>query len=185
MSTFPRLNIEDAFWRALESGSHLLIPGPRRIGKTTLLKQALARPRADFFPVYVFVESVDSVDELYRKLLSALLDQEFVGRLSCASRRFASWVKRIRIEEIGSKVRFGAIGPLDHLDEFTQFCRGLELDGRILLMVDELPQAVENTLGNKSDQERREAIRMLQTLRDCRHDAALTARIQFGTAGCE
>ena len=80
MSTFLRPNLEDAFWRALRSGSHLLIPGPRRIGKTTLLKQALARPSADFFPVYVFVESVDSVDELYRKLLAALLDQEFVLR---------------------------------------------------------------------------------------------------------
>ena len=172
MSTFLRPNLEVAFWRALQSGSHLLIPGPRRIGKTTLLKQALAQPSADFFPVYVFVESVDSVDELYRKLLSALLDQEFVGRLSRASRRFSAWVKRIRIEEIGAKVRFGAAGPVDHLGEFVQFCRGLELDGRIVLMVDELPQAVENTLGSKSEQERREAIRMLQTLRDCRHGSA-------------
>ncbi|RKT47378.1 AAA family ATPase [Thiocapsa rosea] len=183
MSTFPRPNLEDAFWRALESGSHLLLPGPRRIGKTTLLKQALAQPRTDFFPVYVFVESIDSVDELYRKLLSSLLDQEFVGRLSRASRRFSTWVGQIRIEEIGSKVRFGAVGPLDHLDEFIRFCRTLELDGRILLMVDELPQAVENTLGSKSEQERREAIRMLQTLRDCRHDPALTERIQFVFAG--
>jgi len=183
MSTFLRPNLEDAFWRALESGSHLLIPGPRRIGKTTLLKQALARPGADFFPVYVFVESIDSVDELYRKLLSALLDQEFVGRLSRASRRFSAWVKRIRIEEIGAKVRFGAAGPVDHLSEFARFCRGLELDGRIVLMVDELPQAVENTLGSKSEQERREAIRMLQTLRDCRHDPSLVERIQFVFAG--
>ena len=183
MSTFLRPNLEDNFWRALHSGSHLLIPGPRRIGKTTLLKQALARPSADFFPVYVFVESVDSVDELYRKLLSALLDQEFVGRLSRASNRFSSWVKQIRIEEIGSKVRFGASGPIDHLGEFVQFCQGLELDGRIVLMVDELPQAVENTLGSKSAQERTEAIRMLQTLRDCRHDPHLGERIQFVFAG--
>ncbi len=183
MSTFPRPKLEDAFWRALQSGSHLLIPGPRRIGKTTLLKQALARPSADFFPVYVFVESVDSVDELYRKLLSALLDQEFVGRLSRASKRFSNWVKQIRIEEIGSKVRFGASGPVDHQDEFVRFGRGLELDGRVVLMVDELPQAVENTLGSKSEQERREAIRMLQTLRDCRHDPSLVERIQFVFAG--
>jgi hypothetical protein len=183
MPTFLRPNLEDAFWRSLESGSHLLIPGPRRIGKTTLLKQALARPRFDFSPVYVFVESVDSVDELYRKLLSALLDQEFVGRLSRASKRFSSWIRQIRIEELGSKIRFGAAEPLDHLDEFVQFCKGLELDGRILLMVDELPQAVENTLGSKSEQERREAIRILQTLRDCRHDPALTEHIQFVFAG--
>ncbi len=183
MSTFPRPKLEDAFWRDLRSGSHLLIPGPRRIGKTTLLKQTLARPVAGFFPVYVFVESVDSVDELYRKFLSALLDQRFIDVLSRASQRFASWLQRIRIEEIGSKVRFGAPGQVDHLAEFVQFCQDLELNGRIVLMVDELPQAVENTLGNRSEQERREAIRILQTLRDCRHDPALTERVQFVFAG--
>ncbi|NEV62176.1 hypothetical protein G3446_09785 [Thiorhodococcus minor] len=72
---------------------------------------------------------------------------------------------------------------MDHFGEFVQFCRSLELDGRIVLMVDELPQAVENTLGERSEQERREAIRMLQTLRDCRHDPALTERVQFVFAG--
>lgn len=183
MLIFPRPDLEDSFWRGLKSGSHLLIPGPRRIGKTTLLKEALTRPRDGFFPVYIFVESVDSVDELYRKLLSALLDQEFVGRLSRTSKRFSTWVKMIRIDEIGAKVRFGASGAVDHLAEFVQFCGGLELDGRIVLMVDELPQAVENALGSKSEQEQREAIRILQTLRECRHDPALTERIQFVFAG--
>jgi hypothetical protein len=50
-------------------------------------------------------------------------------------------------------------------------------------MVDELPQAVENALGSKSEQERREATRILQSLRECRHDPALAERIQFVFAG--
>jgi hypothetical protein len=183
MPNFPRPAVERRFWRSLQAGRHLLVPGPRRIGKTTLLKEALRRPQEGFHPVYVFVESVDSTDELYRKLLSALLDQSFVGPLSRASRRFATWVKQIRIEEIGDKVRFGAAGDVDYLQEFLGFCRGLELDGRVVLMVDELPQALENILGDKSDAGREQAVRLLQTLRDCRHDPLLEDRVQFVFAG--
>ena len=97
MHIFPRPALEARFWRALEGGDHLLIPGPRRIGKTTLLKQVLENPRPGFYPVYVFVESVDSADEFYRKLLSALSDQELVSKLTRLSRRFERWAKTIRI----------------------------------------------------------------------------------------
>ena len=143
----------------------------------------LKHPRPRYYPVYVFVESVDSSDELYRKLLSALSDQDFVSTLSRVSQRFERWAKKIRIEEIGTKIRFGAAGDVDYHAEFLQFARGLDLDGRIVLLVDELPQAVENILGNKTEQETRQAVRLLQTLRDCRHDPRLAERIQFVFAG--
>ena len=132
MSIFPRPALEKRFWRALKEGYHLLIPGPRRIGKTTLLKQALKNPHPEFYPVYVFVESVDSSDELYRKLLSALSDQDFVSTLSRVSQRFERWANTIKIEEIGTKIRFGATGEVDYHAEFLQFARKLELDGRII-----------------------------------------------------
>jgi len=183
MHIFPRPALEARFWRALEGGGHLLIPGPRRIGKTTLLKQVLENPRPGFYPVYVFVESVDSTGELYRKVLSALSDQELVSKLTRLSQRFAGWIKTIRIEEIGAKIRFGAAGDVDYHAEFLRFTRDLELDGRIVLLVDELPQAVENIFGRKTENEAREAIRLLQTLRDCRHDPRLDGRIQLVLAG--
>jgi len=183
MGIFPRPALEVRFWRALEGGGHLLIPGPRRIGKTTLLKRALENPRPGFYPVYVFVESVDSADELFRKLLAALSDQQLVTRLTRLSQQFARWVKTIRIEEIGKKIRFGAAGDVDYQAEFLQFTSGLELDGPIVLLVDEFPQAVENISGSKTEEESRAAVRLLQTLRDCRHDPRLEGRIQFVFAG--
>jgi predicted AAA+ superfamily ATPase len=66
MPNFPRPAVERRFWRSLQAGRHLLVPGPRRIGKTTLLKEALRRPQEGFHPVYVFVESVDSTDSTPR-----------------------------------------------------------------------------------------------------------------------
>lgn len=177
---YRRPEIEERFWRRLQDGKHLLIPGPRRIGKTTLLKQALKEPRPGFHPVYAFVESVDSVGEYYRKLLSTLLDGEFVGSLQRLSQRVGQQLKTLRVEEIGGKVRFGAPGEVDYRAELRNFVTGLDLDGPIVMLVDEFPQAVENITAAASAQQ---AIALLQGEREIRHDPALSGRLQFVYAG--
>jgi len=144
------------------------------------LKHLLANPPPGFFPVYVITESPDSVNEFYRKLLLHLIGEDFIGTVIRHSKRMGLRLKTLRIEEIGETVKFGAPAEVDFASEFERFLQDLDLDGTILLMIDEFPQALENIIDNEGEDE---ANRLLRTQRECRQNPILQSKIQFIYAG--
>src|SRR2546430_16641673 len=55
---FDRLGEMDELWLAMTRSS-VLLAAPRRVGKTSLLRQAEANPRAGHRPIYLTLESAD------------------------------------------------------------------------------------------------------------------------------
>ena len=57
---WDRKNEMGNIWRAIESGSHILISAPRRVGKTSIMYKVVDEPKEGYIPIYVNVESADS-----------------------------------------------------------------------------------------------------------------------------
>ena len=68
----------DSIWNAIESGSHILLVAPRRVGKTSIMFNLQDEPKDGYIVVYIDTESADSENEFWQKLFNALLEEEFV-----------------------------------------------------------------------------------------------------------
>lgn len=177
---FQRAEIIEKVWRRLANNEHLFIPGPRRIGKTSLLHHLRDNPQKGLFPIYVITEAADSLNEFYRKLHFHLTQDEVLGKLAKWSAKASELLKRHRIDEIGGKgVKLGS-NEVDYLEEFKKLIRNLDLEGKIVLMVDEFPQTLENILEYKDEAE---AKRLLQTQREMRIDPDIREKLLFVYAG--
>ena len=72
---FGRENELRHIWERLESGNHVLMTAPRRVGKTSLMMELKREPQPEWTVVYVDVEAcadaqsciAEIVDELLRK----------------------------------------------------------------------------------------------------------------------
>jgi len=82
---FRRPEDSGRIWRAIETGSHIVISAPRRVGKTSLLFHLLDHPKAPYHCVYVTTESVNDENEYFKRLLKAVLDIEWVSTTLKAS----------------------------------------------------------------------------------------------------
>lgn len=119
----PLHDVLQALTERLASAEHVILSGHRRIGKTQLMQHLETNAPDAFLPTYVIVESVDTVDEFYRKLISHLADQSFLSRWDKLGWQITSRFKSINIQEIGKSVRFGDAKSLDY---HAEFCRLLE-----------------------------------------------------------
>ncbi len=133
----------------------------------------------------MITEAADSLNEFYRKLYSHLTQEDIFSGLKKLTTKAQQSIKKIKIEEIGTKgVKFAA-AEINYLEEFTRLIRNLELDRKIVLMIDEFPQTLENILEYKSKQE---AIQLLQTQRELRIDPEIKKKLLFiyvGSIGLE
>src|SRR5579862_6831522 len=71
---FDRPNEIRRIWAALDSGAHLMIAAPRRVGKTSILLRLKAMEHDEFFCLYVITQSVDSSRDFFKRLYRALLE---------------------------------------------------------------------------------------------------------------
>ena len=62
----------DRLWSRLDGGEHLLMLAPRRVGKTSLMRELHRDPPADWDVVYVDVEGADGATDFVASVLAAL-----------------------------------------------------------------------------------------------------------------
>ncbi len=175
----------DAAWHLLERGS-VLLTGPRRSGKSSLMSALEDAPRDGWTVVYLDVEYVQTPSEFLTELTAALLQQDTIGRVLSGARRGPSmvvqWVSSV-LDEVG--VGAGGVGELklklrERLPDGGAWREVAEqvlvllerVDGRLLLIVDEFPMM----LGNFLEADEPAALRFLQWFRaqrQGRRDGAL------------
>ncbi|MFA5017802.1 MAG: hypothetical protein WC504_09665 [Methylobacter sp.] len=176
----PLHDVIENLTNQLTNGEHVILSGHRRIGKTQLMQHLEANAPAAFLPTYLIVESLDTVDEFYRKLISHLLDQSFLNRWDALGWSITSRFKSINIQELGKSVRFGDAKSLDYHAEFCRLLESLEPGRPIVLMLDEFPQVLENIRENEGTQQVR---KLLTTQRELRQEPRYQGKIQFLYAG--
>ncbi len=175
-----RDELED-IWDAIESGSHILISAPRRVGKTSILYKILDEPKENYLPMYIDTESADREDEFWKKLFNALLEEEFVGKMQRFSESYWNKLKNRKIKKIsitGVELDDGEI--VDYKEAFKTLLDGLDDNKKIIIMIDEFAQTIENIV---KYQDRQNALSLLKAHRELRQDIKLSQKVTFIYAG--
>lgn len=181
---FPRPKIVEKIWRKIANGEHLQLTAPRRVGKTSILKNLALKPRDGYLVKYIIVQSVDQENEFYKLLFNELVEDKNIfglldGYLRQASTAVKEYIKRIQSIST-NEVTINHSVTLNYETELKQLIQAIpEECPKIILEVDEFPHAVENIL--KIDH--RAGVRFLQSTREFRQDDRLSSKVRFVFTG--
>ena len=168
-------------WSAIESGSHILLAAPRRVGKTSIMLRMQDKPIEGYLVIYLDTESADSENEFWQKLFNAMMEEEFVDKLKSKSKVFYEKIKSINIKKISlSGVEFGDGETLDYADAFENLVKDLDIDKKLIIMLDEFAQTVENII---KYEDIKNAQSLLKTHRQLRQNPKFSSKVTFVYAG--
>ncbi|MCK5696515.1 MAG: ATP-binding protein, partial [Gammaproteobacteria bacterium] len=172
--------LED-IWDAIESGSHILISAPRRVGKTSIMYKILDEPKVNYIPIYIDTESADSQNEFWQKLFHKLLEAEFVNSLKASEKNLWSKLTTIKIKKISATgVELGDGELLDYKEAFKRLIKDLDSDKKLIIMIDEFAQTIENII---KYEDTKNAISLLKAHRELRQDIKFSQKVSFIYAG--
>ncbi len=147
---FPRDLIINKIYRRLDSGANIFLSAPRRVGKTSIMEYLADNPREGYHFIYVITESVDHIEDYYKKLLEELLSSDVIEKLSTQSEKTQKAIIGVfdRIKTIGIpgiKLELNEREEATYQKEFERLLPKLETQGsQIVIMVDEYPQTIKN-----------------------------------------
>jgi len=179
---FPRPNITNEIWEKLNSGSNLLIVGPRRVGKSSILFNLLDEPKANHIVIYYTSESVNNENEFYRKLFNHIIEKlntfkKYQKKLTSLGKTFLK-----SIESIGKDgIKFRHSNSISYHNEMMNLIKNLDLgNDKMIILIDEFAQTVENIMRDENDEK---AIHFLETNREIRQRPETQNKLQFILAG--
>ncbi|MFT4925960.1 MAG: hypothetical protein ACI8WB_002055 [Phenylobacterium sp.] len=178
---FPRTKDENRIWRRLKKGSHILLLAPRRVGKTSLLRNIELNPKDDYVFLYSIVQSCSTEHEYYQTIIENLFQSEFTDRLN----KLKSWsqdkldqlmasVKEVKLSEAGITFE-NKDRTLNHTD-LKAALRAINIDKKLIVVVDEFPDVLEkiNTQHGHTAAES-----FLSGCRELWQDPLLDEKVQF------
>ncbi len=182
---FKRDKLIEKAWDLLESGEHILIAAPRRVGKTSLIRYLEDHPRKNFSFLYTNTESVNDENEFYRRVLNKLLKTEYIKK----SQKVITFLEKHKpsIKKVGPNgIEFGVTEDFNYKEMLERVLKSCSTEkGKLVIMLDEFPQTLENIINNKG---KKLGIKFLQSNRELRQDSDITGNIQFvytGSIGLE
>lgn len=142
------------FWDYLE-GNHVVLTGPRRLGKSSLLKR-LAEQAEDrgLLSRLIDVGGVDTVEDFVRELANAYPDATVLGFMKTAGAKFGSWLNRVSKVNIDLPGGMGSGGlELQAMPETPWRKQALEIqqrlsDAPVLIMIDEFSVFLEKLIAS-------------------------------------
>jgi hypothetical protein len=165
------------FWKHVANGEHLLIAAPRRVGKTSFMREVENSPEPGFHPIYLIVESVVEEKDLFRKLYAKAID--LVSTKADLSMKLGSLLKRLKVEIGPDGPKLSATDP-DGFNDLLILLKGLPAKEHFVFLVDEFSQAVENVRKKHGPEA---AVALLHKMRELRQDPDVVRRVSFVFAG--
>lgn len=163
---FRRQHINDYFWQEVQKGNHILFTAPRRVGKTSIMKDLAENCPEGFYCIYQNIEGVKSRNEFYQRLFELIF--QCAGKATKAWASIEKWWHKYGVEEVTkSGVKFRS-GEIDYEKELRNLIPGLkEAKINTVIFLDEFAEVI-NKLNKKGQQD--DAIAILHTLRELRSD---------------
>ena len=158
--------INEYFWREVKKGNHILFVAPRRVGKTSIMKDLAENCPEGFVCIYESIEGVSSRNEFYRRLFELILQSANRSRIKQAKEFIAKCMKKYSIKEISG---FGITLDAREID-YERELRGLipELKNasvHAVIFLDEFAEVIHKL---KKNGRQEDAIEILHTLREIR-----------------
>jgi len=179
---FKRENVIEQAWDYLNSGSHILIAAPRRVGKTSLMRYLEDFPRPPFGLIYIITESVNSENEFYRRILNRVVKTDFVKK----SQKVLTFLEQHKpaIKKIGAEgIEFGVREEHDYFEMLGNILQSPHPEAnKLIIMIDEFPETLENIIEDEGDAAGRH---FLQRNRELRQDTDITKNVQFIYTGSQ
>jgi len=174
---FPRDKIVNKIYRRLDSGSHVYLAAPRRVGKTAIMRHLEDRPREGYEFKYIITESIDNPLNYFKRLSKELHHLKSLTKKSIEKiRDFIPKIDKISLVLTGVDVKF-AEETHKVFEEFKGLIKELETQSKtVTIMVDEFPQTVEN-ISRQHGQVAAE--QFLHFNREIRHEANENIRFIF------
>lgn len=168
-------------WDAIDSGSHLLLVAPRRVGKTSIMYKIKDEPKDSHIVLYLDVESANTENEFWKKLFKNIADEEFAKTFGNKARHFFDFLKTIKIDSVSSSgIKLGDSSEISYFEAFKQIIEKIDSDTRLVIMIDEFAQAIENMIKKGKENE---AETLLQNMRAIRQDEKISDKTRFIYAG--
>jgi len=109
------------------------------------------------------------------------MEEEFVNTLQTKAKHLFSKLKTIKVTEISiNGIKFGDGSEMDYASAFKKVIKDLDTDKRLIIMIDEFAQAIENII---KYEDIKKAQSLLKTHRELRQDSAILNKITFIYAG--
>ena len=184
---FERPQLIQKIRRAIRNGNNIYLSAPRRVGKTSIMNYLMDHRGPNEQYVYAITQSIQSVEDFYRELAKQVIDSSAFRGMSKVSHTLkkvaSSLLQRISLKvsipfldaelEKGQSVNFQA--------DLEKLLEEMDLDGgRLIIMVDEFTETLDNILINHGKQE---AKKFLQLFRELMHNRKLTDKVQFIITG--
>lgn len=180
-STFiPRVPVLNQLWERLEAGS-LLLYGPRRVGKSTLLDLIEETPADGWIAVRVDIEGCQGIQPFVAAILDRLQSHELVADPDGLTSRIES----VEIAGLGAAMRERAArGDWELLrDGLREAVSKLPAETRLLIALDEVPWWLDAVAEGAGKATARAALARLRSLRQERHLADRVRWILTGSIG--
>ena len=166
-------------WQELEHRSFLLV-GPRRIGKTALLKQMARVPAKGWSVVRVDVEGLGSVENAVEAITTAL---QHAGLLKTSLQETTNRIENVTVAGTGVSLRpkEGEREPWLRLEKHLQaVLKDMKPEQRLLLALDEVPWWLDEI---RQSQGERAARGTLANLRRLRQQEGLSSKLRMILTG--
>ena len=182
---FSREQLTKNAWDLIESGHHILIAAPRRVGKTSLVYHLKDKPKEGFSLMYLITQSVDDENEFFRRILNKVLKTGHIQR----SQKILTFLEKHKpsIKKIGPDgVEFGVSENFDYKEILIRILKSIHSEAeKLVIMIDEFPETLENII---NDARESPAKHFLQSNRELRQDVEISENVQFvytGSIGLE
>ena len=175
-------------WQMLERGAHVLMTAPRRVGKTSLMRELERDPRDGWIVAYADVEACTEPGGMIAEILGEIAEKEefkkrYRDEMSDLFGKISERVSSISVATLKAEIRSAVKSNWKReAEKFRNLLRSsTPNDRKLLIIIDELPIPINNML--KNEEQRREAEIFLSWLRKLRQDQKLRNKVHTLVGG--
>jgi uncharacterized protein len=163
---FRRNYLNEYFWREVAKGNHILFVAPRRVGKTSIMKDLAQNCPENYCCIYQDIEATKTKNEFYKRLFELIL--QCVNKSQKVKKQFGIWIKKYGIEEISKNGIKFKTKEIDYENEVVQLIAGLKDTGvHTIIFLDEFAEVIYKL---KKNGHQEDAVNILHRLREMRSD---------------
>lgn len=180
----------DQFWSILNRGGNILMLAPRRVGKTSLMREVERNPQNHWLVCYLDLEAGDTASYCVAAIAAAITsipDVSSVLQTNPISSRISDVLSKIDGKVDAGLLTLEFKGAFedswhDELDRVFGHCdQAIDAGVRLLVILDELPILIARMLSR--DDTAADVDLLLSKLRQIRGEQRFSQRVQFAIGG--